>query len=1326
AVVTKLDIIICVGDGLTQLHPYANAAWKVLTSVHKVVIKQQETDDKLLKLIQTMVEVYSFVEDTEFVSQKIKRLEDTLLGIVKQTAECAIFIQEYTGSGFSAQSLWSDSSNKIDDLSESLWKLRRALDSSMNIQSVFLSAKILDEVENLVQLETLKSLNPVDMDASLHGVCLPGTCQDILAHIIEWLTMPSDDSNILWLHSVAGAGKSTISTTVSEYFRNLHRLGGFLHFDRNNPAGSSPTYVIRTIAYWLACSNPHIGTAICQEPTIIMAPIQTQFKKLLMEPLSAAQNYIRGPLIVIIDALDECGDAQSRAALVTLLSNEVPNLPSVFRFLITSRPDSDIASRFHSQSKITGLQLDITTASTKEDIMSYLQHSMHSIQEQHRNWNLGSDWPGILKIQILADYSAGLFIWASTACRFISSYNPNKKLEVLIGHGHNLASNLDELYAVALQNSGDWHDTGFSEDAQAVLSVLVLGRVPMSDKTMDDILHFGKNRSSQQILGCLGCVLQWSPGKNAHILHASFGDYLTDPSRSGSHPWFVNKRVQNHALSLGCLRILNTQLQFNICGLEDSHCCNADVPDLSDRMATFISPGLAYASCFWATHLKDIAFDPAICMGIKDLMQTKFLFWLEVLSLLGQVAVATNALKTAGKYLEGHEKNLVDLIADAKKFVAAFAVVISQSVPHIYLSALPLSPRVSSLAQQYYASFPQTLHFHGSLGDIWPSIQAILQGHYNCVSSVAFSPDGTQIVSGSYDKTVQVWDAQTGQTVAEPFEGHSNWVTSVVFSPDGTQIVSGSYDKTVQVWDAQTGHTAGRPFEGHNDRVNSIAFSPDGTQIVSGSDDCTVQVWDAQTGHTVAGPFEGHSNWVLSVAFSPDGTQIVSGSGDHTVRVWDAQTGHTVAGPFKGHKDIVTSVAFSPDGTQVVSGSFDCTVQVWDAQTGHTVAGPFEGHSKGVRSVAFSPDGTQIVSGSKDCTVRVWDAQTGHTVAGPFEGHNNWVTSVAFSPDGTQIVSGSQDSTVRVWDAQTDHTVARPFEGHSRWVRSVAFAPDGTQIVSGSDDCTVQVWDVQSGHTVAGPFEGHSNWVLSVAFSPDGTQIVSGSGDHTVRVWDAQTGHTVAGPFKGHKDIVISVAFSPDGTQVVSGSFDCTVQVWDAQTGHTVAGPFEGHSKRVWSVAFSPDGTQIVSGSDDCTVQVWDAQNGCTVVGPFKGHSKGVLSVAFSPDGTQIVSGSHDKTVRVWDAQTGHTVAGPFEGHSNSVNSVAFSPDGTQIVSGSVDCTVQVWDAQTGPLLLGHLKGIIMVSTQLHFPLMVHKLCLVHGTMLCESIPTLKVQHPAH
>jgi WD40 repeat protein len=156
-------------------------------------------------------------------------------------------------------------------------------------------------------------------------------------------------------------------------------------------------------------------------------------------------------------------------------------------------------------------------------------------------------------------------------------------------------------------------------------------------------------------------------------------------------------------------------------------------------------------------------------------------------------------------------------------------------------------------------------------------------------------------------------------------------VLSVAFSPDGTRIVSGCGDETIRVWDARTGDTVAGPFKGHTNWVRSVAFSPDDTRIVSGSDDHTIRVWDARTGDTVAEPFKGHTGFVCSIAFSPDGMRIVSGSYDHTIRVWDARTGDTVAGPFKGHTDSVASVAFSPDGTRIVSGSYDQTIQVWDA-----------------------------------------------------------------------------------------------------------------------------------------------------------------------------------------------------------------------------------------------------------------------------------------------------------------------------------------------------------------------------------------------------------
>jgi hypothetical protein len=495
----------------------------------------------------------------------------------------------------------------------------------------------------------MKNLNPIEVDASQRPECLPGTRQDILSALTEWLATPSDRGNVFWLHGVAGAGKSTISTTISQYFRNLGRLGAFIFFDRNNTAGRSPSAVVRTIAYWMAASNNYIRDAVCtaitSDATVITASLQTQFQKLLLEPLSAAQDHIRGPMVVILDAIDECGDSESRAALVSLIATEFPRLPAVFRFLVTSRLDSDIANRLRSQTRIAELQLDITTTATRHDIVVYLRHSMNAIRQQKRS--LSRTWPEEATIQTLADRAGGLFIWASTACKFTNSFDPQKRLAILLSSDSNAASTgVDELYAVALRNSADWKDDAFSQPALAVLGAVILSRVPLTTPVLDALLGFAEGTASE-VLEYLGCVVQWSPGHTARILHASCSDYLTDNRRSGKNPWFIDPAITCVRLALGCLRVLKNELRFNICGLEDSHLLNADVESLQDRFDTHVSPQLAYASQFWAAHLYDTDAEDEVVSEVGHLMRNKFLYWLEVLSLSRQVPAATESLEIA-------------------------------------------------------------------------------------------------------------------------------------------------------------------------------------------------------------------------------------------------------------------------------------------------------------------------------------------------------------------------------------------------------------------------------------------------------------------------------------------------------------------------------------------------------------------------------------------------------------------------------------------------------------------------------------------------------
>ena len=339
-----------------------------------------------------------------------------------------------------------------------------------------------------------------------------------------------------------------------------------------------------------------------------------------------------------------------------------------------------------------------------------------------------------------------------------------------------------------------------------------------------------------------------------------------------------------------------------------------------------------------------------------------------------------------------------------------------------------------------------------------PALLRTFEGHIGSVNCVAITPDGKNAVSASEDRTLRLWDLQSGECL-RTFKGHTNSVRALAITPDGVHALSASLDGTLRLWDLQSGECL-RTFKGHTDFVAGVAITPDGKRALSASGDMTLRLWDLRSGKSLR-TFKGHTDFVAGVAITPDGKRALSASadGDGTLRLWDLQSGENLR-TFEGHTNSFNCVAITPDGRYALSASGDKTLRLWDLQSGECVR-TFEGHTDDVEGVAITPDGKYALSASGDKTLRLWDLGSGKNLR-TFEGHTDSVHDVAISPDGRYALSASWDKTLRLWDLQNTERL-RTFEGHTAMVEGVVISPDGKRALSASDDNTLRLWDLKSG-----------------------------------------------------------------------------------------------------------------------------------------------------------------------------------------------------------------------------------------------------------------------
>jgi WD40 repeat protein len=325
-----------------------------------------------------------------------------------------------------------------------------------------------------------------------------------------------------------------------------------------------------------------------------------------------------------------------------------------------------------------------------------------------------------------------------------------------------------------------------------------------------------------------------------------------------------------------------------------------------------------------------------------------------------------------------------------------------QSVDEV-IEAIADTQEKSGLSQFWQKYYPRT---HSPPPILWQCRQT-LSGN-SPVNSVAISPNGQFLASGYEDKTVRLWNLETGEVISTRM-GHSQAVKSVAFSPDGTILATGSDDQTVKLWNVSNGQEI-YTLSGHSHAVKSVAFNPDGQVLASGSWDKTIKLWNVQTG-VAEKTLRGHGLQVSAVAFSPTGNILGSASCDRTVRLWDLTSGSST--PLYGHAWAVFAIAFSPDGKTLATGSDDNTLILWDGKVGKELY-TLSAHSWSVVAIAFSPDGETLVSASWDKTIKLWQMSTGQEIA-TLTGHVDSVTSVAISRSGQIIASGSKDKTIKLW-----------------------------------------------------------------------------------------------------------------------------------------------------------------------------------------------------------------------------------------------------------------------------------------------------------------------
>ncbi|KZT31354.1 WD40 repeat-like protein [Sistotremastrum suecicum HHB10207 ss-3] len=830
-------------------------------------------------------------------------------------------------------------------------------------------------------------------------------------------------------------------------------------------------------------------------------------------------------------------------------------------------------------------------------------------------------------------------------------------------------------------------------------------------------------------LQSMGSVLSGiSTDTPVQTFHTSFRDFLFTEERSGTY--HIRPIEQDEVLVEACLRVLNDNLEFNICNLTSSYITYT--PQLIEKaVVSMRNRGyghVTYAAIHWASHFCKTAYTEELSSLLHTFAEKQFLHWLELLGSIGEIYVAIGAIRSTIEWATGHDDKLAEFGKDAHKFVSNFAHVIARTPPHLYISALPFAPESSLISQQYLPQFSGTLSVHSGKQLIWSPVDLTFgdRGDFQTkrVLSIAYSPDGTVLIAVTNNNLVWFWNPSTGQSIASFSETNASPACIVEISPDGQYFAIGSNEGDIVLRDFKTQRLIWGPENVGSYEIICLRFSPDSEMLWAGDDKAYLGAWHARTGNNVVSVKKLHggsgectvmsidttrlactprnslilferdgitTEWsegreletstdeAFALAFSLDGRRLVSGHDSGAVKIWEVESGNLLADHSAAHTNQIYSLAFSSDGLFFASSSYDQTIQLWDGMTGDPIGNALSGYGELHRKIAISVDGRSVATAIGDGGIYAWDTarmkqsallDAKSVTRGPYP------SVIALSLDGRHLYAARSDHSIYEYNMDTGAEIGNVMRGHRSTITHLSVSSDGTRLVSCSSDTTLSIWDVEARMQSHKSLTGHTNEVVFTTFSPDGTRLLSCSTDDSLRIWDAATWEMIGGPLTGHTASVRCAAFFDAGQRVISASLDTTIRIWDSDAGKQIGESINLHTGGINAMALSPTDDLGASADTRGVIHLWYPATTTSSLPRYHTiqHGTAVInSVSFSADGARLLSASDDHTICLWNVKTGEMIGRPFEGHSGWVLR-AFFLDKERIISSSYDGTIRIWD----------------------------------------------------